>query len=212
MPGREGPWKRFAAEVGGQYVGGAVRAQVGDWVVTLDSRVRKYGYGGEATRQWTRMRARCKTRGAFRFTVKPRLQQGEVVQDFDRSFIVRGNKRSVVNAVFSEPKIRELIQRSLLPVDKSGDSAVTALLRGTVFHDTHPPAELRLGPEKDISDWLVDVLLRMYRPRRFPREKLHFVEEGVITDVERLKSLLNLFSEILGALQGMGLVSPAATR
>ena len=107
--------------------------------------------------------------------------------DFDREFVIKGTDEAWVRALFGNYEIRQLVE-------------------------SQPAMDLRLGRDRPLADWVVDLLLHILRPRRFPRDKLQFLEDGEITDLERLKSILRMFVGILNELRGLGLVSAPISR
>ena len=123
-PSRKEIWNQLSAEIGAQYKEGGfwkgdkVEGTHGQWTVTLDTYTVS---NGKTTIVFTRMRAPYVNPGGFRFTVYRKTifsavgkwlgMQDIEVQDepFDRDFIVKGTDEDKVRALFSNPRIRELI-------------------------------------------------------------------------------------------------------
>ena len=89
--------------------------------------------------------------------------------EFDEAFIIKGNDEDRVRVLFSDPKIRQMIQ-------------------------DQPKIRLEV---KDSEGW--------FGPK-FPEDvdELHFQVVGVIKDVDRLKSLFDLFAAVLDQLCRIG--------
>ncbi len=88
-PTRDAIWEQLAEEIGGNFYDGGfwlgdikVRAHVGDWIVTLDT------YKDRAGTIFTRLRA-----------------------PFDHRFVIKSNQVEEVKKLFSDDKIRELLQK-----------------------------------------------------------------------------------------------------
>jgi hypothetical protein len=183
-PSKDEVWRQLSDEIGGEFVeggfwkGGTVQAQIGPWTVTLDS------YTDSSTDHsvhYTRMRAPYVNPEGFRFTIYRKgffsdlgkflgMQDIEVGDpEFDEEFIIKGNDEDRVRVLFSDPKIRQMIQ-------------------------DQPKIQLEV---KDSEGW--------FGPK-FPQEvdELQFQVLGVIKDVERLKSLFDLFAAVLDQLCRIG--------
>jgi hypothetical protein len=89
--------------------------------------------------------------------------------EFDEAFINKGNYEDQARVLFSDPKIRQMIQ-------------------------DQPQIRLEL---KDSEGW--------FGPK-FPEDvdELHFQVVGVIKDMNRLKSLFDLFAAVLDQLSKIG--------
>ena len=123
-PSRKEIWNQLSTEIGAQYKEGGfwkgdkVEARHGEWTVTLDTYTVSTG---KTTIVFTRIRAPYVNPSAFRFTVYRKsifsavgkwlgMQDIEVHDEaFDREFIIKGTDEERVRALFSNPKIRELI-------------------------------------------------------------------------------------------------------
>ena len=130
---------------------------------------------------YTRMRAPYVNPEGFRFTIYRKgffsdlgkllgMQDIEVGEpDFDEAFIIKGNDEDRVRVLFSDSKIRQMIE-------------------------DQPKIRLEV---KDSEGW--------FGPK-FPEnvDELHFQVIGVIKDVERLKSLFDLFAAVLDRLCKIG--------
>jgi hypothetical protein len=183
-PSRKEIWTQLSTDMGAEYKDGGfwkgdkVEARHGEWTVTLDT----YSVStGKTTMVFTRMRAPYVNPGGFRFKVYRAsmfsdpakwfgMQDIEVHDEpFDRDFIIKGTDEGRVRALFSNPRIRELVARQ-------------------------PGIHFEV---KDDEGW--------FGPD-FPEgvDELVFVVGGVITDVERLKLLYELFGETLDQLCRIG--------
>jgi hypothetical protein len=124
-PSKDEVWRQLSEEIGAEFLeggfwkGGKVQAQVGPWTVTLDTYTES---SGESAVTYTRMRAPYVNPDGFRFTIYRRgffsnlgkllgMQDIEVGDpEFDEAFIVKGNDEDRVRVLFSDPKIRQMIQ------------------------------------------------------------------------------------------------------
>jgi hypothetical protein len=118
-------WRQLSDEIGAEFVEGSlwkrskVQAHVGPWTVTLDTHTVS---SGESSTTYTRMRAPYLNPEGFRFTIYRKgvfsdlgkllgMQDIEVGDsEFDEAFIIKGNDESKVVTLFSDPKIRQMIQ------------------------------------------------------------------------------------------------------
>ena len=121
-PTRDAVWEQLAEEIGGNFYDGGfwlgeskVRGHVGDWIVTLDTYKDNHGT------IFTRLRAPFVNKDGFVFTVYPEdsvvdrhakddqdLEVGQA--DFDRRFVIKSNNIDEVKKLFSDEKIRALLQ------------------------------------------------------------------------------------------------------
>jgi hypothetical protein len=124
-PSKEEVWRQLSEEVGAEYVEGRfwksskVQAHVGPWTVILDIHTVSSGHSHVS---YTRMRAAYVNPEGFRFTIYRKglfselgkllgMQDIEVGDpEFDEAFIIKGNDEDRVRALFSHPKIRQMIQ------------------------------------------------------------------------------------------------------
>ncbi len=179
-PSKDEVWRQLSEEMGAEFVegrfckGSKVQTHAGPWTVTLDI----YNDGES---QATRLRAPYVNSDGFRFTIYRKgffsdlgkllgMQDIEVGDpEFDEAFIIKGNDESRVVSLFSNSKIRQMIQDQ---------------------------PKIRLDV-KDSEGW--------FGPK-FPEnvDELQFRVIGVIKDVERLKSLFDLFAAVLDQLCRIG--------
>jgi hypothetical protein len=201
---QESAWKQLATEVGGELVtrgeGGrrfigrhlqlAVVANVGTFPIALDVRVE---YGGEYAPNSlvTRIRAPYVARDAFSFSVKrvrARLTDGAVLHGMAR--LAGRHKVEAGDLGFD---------RDFL-VMANDIAKARALLAEPRIRDL-----IQSQPSLDISasrpGW------RLFKRSSQRLSVLRFEEEGVITDVGRLKSLFELFRETLDHLCQIGSAS-----
>jgi hypothetical protein len=183
-PSQDEIWRKLAAEIGAAFVDGGmwkgdeVRAQVGEWTVTLDTFTVSTG---QSHVTFTRMRAPYVNPDGFRFAIYRKgffselgktlgMQDLEVgIPDFDEAFIIKGNDENKVRALFGDPAVRELIAAQ---------------------------PEIHLEVKDDEG----------YFGPSFPAtvDELVFKVMGVIRDVDRLKALFDLFAAVLHQLCHMG--------
>lgn len=183
-PSRDEVWAQLASEIGASFDAGGlfgrtvVRAQVREWIVTLDTYTVSTG---KSSQIYTRIRAPYVNRDSFRFEVYRKsvfTEFGKMLgmQDvsigdpwFDEEFVVKGNDEARLVRLFSNPKLRELI---------------------------HAQSSIHLTV-KDDEGWFGTT---------FPEgvDELQFMVHGVIKDVERLKLAFELFAVTLDELCKMG--------
>lgn len=183
-PSREEIWKQLSAEIGAEYTpgdfwtGAKVRADHGQWVVTLDNYTVSTG---KATVTYTRMRAPYINPDGFRFTIyrhgffselgKFMGMQDVTVgyEDFDRDFVIKGTDREKLRKLFANDRLRELIS-------------------------AQPNVYLKVSDDEGCFG------------THFPEgvDELYFAVGEVIKDPQRLRLLFDLFSETLDDLCRMG--------
>jgi len=183
-PSQEEVWRQLCADIGAEFVkggfwkGNKVQAHVGEWTVTLDTYTVSTGHSHVT---YTRLRAPYVNMDGFRFTVYRKsiftgLAKAFGMQDieignpeFDREFVIKSNYEVKAIALFSNQRIRQLIQ-------------------------AQPSIHLQV---KDDEGWF---------GANYPQgvDELSFQVLGVIKDVERLKALYTLFSEVLNYLCKIG--------
>ena len=123
-PSKDEVWRQLSQEIGAEFVEGRfwkrnkVQAHVGPWTITLDTHTES---SGESSTTYTRMRAPFVNPEGFRFTIYRKgffsdlgkllgMQDIEIGDpEFDDAFIIKGNDEDRVRALFSDPKIRQII-------------------------------------------------------------------------------------------------------
>jgi hypothetical protein len=123
-PSKQEIWQQLSTEISGRFVDGGiwkgdrVVANHGEWTVTLDTFAVSTG---KAVIVFTRMRAPYVNPDGFRFNVYPKGMFSDLakklgMQDvsvgfepFDTNFIVKGTDESKLRALFSDPRLRELL-------------------------------------------------------------------------------------------------------
>ena len=201
---QEQAWGQLATEVGGELIARkergrrilgrhmqlAVLAKVGTFPIALDLRVE---YGGEYAPNSlvTRMRAPYVPRDTFLFSIKrvrAKLSDGAVLHGMAR--LAGRHKVEPGDLGF---------ERDFLITANDTDK-VRALLA-----DSRLGALIQAQPSIDMSaarpGW------RLFKRGAQRLSVLRFEEEGVITDVQRLKSLFELLEETLNQLRQIGSAS-----
>jgi hypothetical protein len=176
-------WDRFSEQIGGRFSeagwgsGDVVRANVGQWAVTLDAYMASTTAGAEHTGAYTRLRAAYVNADGFQFTIyrarafSPlgrllRLQDITVGHPrFDRDFVIKGNDEAKVRQLFADAHMRDLLS-------------------------AQPTVHLQV---KDDEGWFRD---------DYPDgvDELYFRAPGIIDDIDRLHALYNLFGVTLNHL------------
>lgn len=216
MNEQEGSWQQFAREIGGEYVDGAVRSRLGAWTVTLDTymRIIAYAEGPVTEVPVTRMEARFVTRDTFRFFVGrqgffERVGKLFGMQDvtvgypeFDDAFVVKGKDEAKVRAFFQDRSIRDLLQIAV-PATTAQFSVLDNEI-GPRREQTSTPSAEGVAPD----------FTRSVPDEHLPEDVdlLHFTDSDLITDVERLKALHELFGKTLHRLVELGSAAPEAPR
>jgi|SRR5271165_2460701 len=181
---KEEVWRQLCAEIGAEFVeggfwkGSKVQAMVGPWTVTLDT----YTVSAQYTQvTYTRMRAPYVNPEGFRFTIYRKGSFSEVGKMLGLQDIEVGDP--VFDEAFiiqgnNEPRVQHLF----------ADARLRALVAA------QPTIKLDV---KDSEGW--------FGPK-FPDnvDELHFLVVGVIDQVERLKSLFDLFAAVLAQLCKIG--------
>jgi hypothetical protein len=124
-PSKDEVWRQLSQEMGAEFVDGGfwkgskVQVHVKPWTITLDTYSES---SGESSVTYTRMRAPYINPEGFRFTIYRKgifsalgkllgMQDIEVGDpDFDEAFIIKGNDESKVVSLFSDTRIRQMIE------------------------------------------------------------------------------------------------------
>jgi hypothetical protein len=124
-PSRDEVWRRLSQEMGAEFVeggfwkGSKVQVHLKPWTITLDTYSESTG---ESSVTYTRLRAPYINPEGFQFTIYRKgifsalgkllgMQDIEVGDpDFDEAFIIKGNDESKVVSLFSDTRIRQVIQ------------------------------------------------------------------------------------------------------
>jgi hypothetical protein len=177
-------WKQLCQEIGAKLVegggwkGNKVQAVVGPWTVTLDTYTVSTG---KSSVTYTRMRAPYINSEAFRFTIYRKGVFSGLGKMLGMQDIEVGDPEfdeAFIIKGNNEPRVQHLF----------ADKKLRALVQA------QPTIQLDV---KDSEGW--------FGPK-FPDnvDELHFLVVGVITDVERLKSLFDLFAALLEQLCKIG--------
>ena len=183
-PSRAEIWRQLSEEVGGRYIEGGfwkgdkVEATHGEWIVTLDKHVVSTG---KVTIVYTRMRAPFVNPGGFRFTV---YRKG-LFSDLGK--LLGMQDVEIGDPMFDDPFI---IQGN----DEASVRELFSSARLRTLIAAQPQIHFQV---KDDEGW--------FGPK-FPEgvDELSFMVVGIITDVERLKALYELFAETLDQLCRVG--------
>lgn len=127
-PEMENVWKQFANEIGGKYNTGqgycedSVEVNYQKWQITFDAYMISSTVGKSTVmRDYTRVRARFKTQDNFKLTIYRKGLLSTIgklfgaqdiiigVPDFDNAYIIKGTDDFKVATIFSNRKIRELV-------------------------------------------------------------------------------------------------------
>ena len=185
--GREEAWRRFANEIGAEFIKGGllqsdkVVAKVKEWIITLDT----YTEGSWETVRfiYTRMRVPYSNKDGFKFTI---YRKKDLL-----SFSICGIE---IGRSLSQKLGKFLVRRNIevgypdfdnvFIIESKNESKVRAL-----FANSRIRQLIQIQP---------DIYFKL------SRSELYFRSEGVIDDVERLKSIFELFKETLNQLCEIG--------
>ena len=183
-PSKDEVWRQLSQEIGAEFVeggfwkGNKVQAHVGPWTITLDTYTESTG---ETHVTYTRMRAPYVNPEGFRFTI---YRKG--------LFSDLGKLLGMQDIEVGDPEFDEAF------IIKGNDEGKVCGL----FADPKIRQMIQDQPKirlevKDSEGW--------FGPK-FPEDvdELHFQVVGVIKDVERLKSLFDLFAAVLDQLCKIG--------
>lgn len=176
----EKPWRQFCSEIGADFVrkkllimSCKVVAKAKAWTITFDASKALWNSSPDRIAS-TVIKAFFVSKDKFRFKIYRSglfsefgkllgMQDIEIGHPmFDLSFIIKSNDKSKVRELFSDTKIRQLIQAQ---------------------------PSIVLGIKTSSSKGM---------------DELYFVENDIIVDVKRLKSLYELFAETLNKLHHIG--------
>jgi hypothetical protein len=183
-PSKDEVWQQLAGEIsadfvdGGFWRGSKVQATVKEWTVTLDTYTVSTG---KSTITFTRMRAPYVNKDGFRFKVYRKGFFSDLGKLFGMQDIEVGYPAFDDEFIFQgndESKLRLLF----------ADPAVRQLI------EAQPAISLEV---KDDEGWF---------GAHFPEsvDELHFQVVGIIKEIDRLKSLFELFARTLDRLCAIG--------
>lgn len=183
-PSREEIWRQLAAEIGAQYVDGnwrkadKVQAQVKQWTITLDTYTISTG---KTHMTFTRFRAPYVNADGFRFKIYRKSM-----------FSGLGKAFGMQDVEIGEPQFDEAF------IIQGNDEAKLKqfFANPTIRQLLSSQPEVNLEVKDDEG----------YFATQFPEgvDELHFFGPGIITDVERLKQLYELFATVLDQLCQIG--------
>jgi hypothetical protein len=183
-PNKDEVWRQLSQEIGAEFVegglwkGNKVQAHVGTWMITLD----KYTVNTQHSHiTYTRMRAPYVNPEGFRFTIYRKGIFSDLGKLLGMQDIEVGDSEfdeAFIIKGTDEFRIRDLF----------ANPQIRKLIQAQ--------PQIRLDV-KDSEGW--------FGPK-FPDDvdELHFQVVGVITDVERLKALFDLFAAVLDQLCRIG--------
>jgi hypothetical protein len=183
-PSKDEVWRQLCQEIGAKFVeggtwkGNKVQSSVGPWTVTLDTYMVS---NGKSSTTYTRMRAPYTNTEGFRFTIYRKSIFSGLGKILGMQDIEVGDPEfdeAFIIQGNNEPRVQHLF----------ADRALRALVQA------QPALMLTV---KDSEGW--------FGPK-FPDnvDELHFQVIGVLKDIERLKSLFDLFAAVLEQLCKIG--------
>jgi len=187
-PSRDEIWRQLSQEIGGELVEGGfwkqnkVQARHGSWTVTLDTYTVSTGHSHV---HFTRLRAPFVSRGGFAFAISRKGLFSELgkrlgMQDIEVGHSVAFDEDFIIKGN-DEARVRSLF----------ANPEIRRLIA------EQPEVHLAVKDKDGPFDG-------------FPQEvdELVFHVRGVIKDVSRLRSLFELFSEVLDELCRLGCAAP----
>jgi hypothetical protein len=182
-PSNDGVWRQFSQEIGAEFIkgglwkGSKVQAHVGPWTITLD-----LGFSqDENETRTTRIRATYVNADGFRFSIYRKSVLSNLGKLLGMQDIAVGDPefdQAFIIKGNDEDRVRALF----------ADPKIRLMIQN------QPMFRLEV---KDSGGW--------FGPK-FPEnvDELHFEVLGVIKDVERLKTLFQLFAAVLDQLCKIG--------
>ena len=197
---KEESWRQLCSEIGADFVKLGfgrgeckVVARVEQWSITLDTRT--FGtslpqMGARTVSSNTRMRAPYVNNDGFRF----RIHRGGFLDELGKLFGMQDIE--VGHSDFDRDFIIKANDQS---------KARSLFANAKILHlvQTQPSIAFQVKEEQDWDGWDAPSL-----PDGV--EQLHFQDAGVIKDLQRLKSLFELFTETLNHLRHIGSASPVS--
>jgi hypothetical protein len=185
-PSRDEIWRQFAAAVGGSFIDGGfwqsgrVDATHGQWTVTLDTYTVSTGKSAVV---YTRMRAPYVNPDGFRFNIYRRAVFSNLGKWLGMQDVTVGYPQ------FDDDFI----------IKGNDDTKLRRLFASAKIRDL-------ISAQPDINFSVRDDEHNFWGGRNFPPDvdELYFQVTGVIKNVDRLKLLYDLFSEMLDELCRMG--------
>ena len=181
-PRRREIWRQLSEQLGGEihssWRGDKLHVEHDGWTVTLDTYV---VMANNTPLYFTRMRAPFVNRSGFRFSIKRRSLMSDVAGWLGAQDIEVGEPefdRQFVVQSNNEARVRELLRDSTLRDQLDAQTSLSLTV-------------------KDDEGWF---------GATFPEgvDELYFSVSGVITDVDRLKDLFELFAATLDRLVVIG--------
>lgn len=183
-PSKEEVWTQLCNEIGGEFINGGfwkgdkVTARTGEWTIILDTYTVSTG---KSSSTYTRMRAPYINPDGFRFKIYNTnifLNIGKFLGMQDINIGVENFDDRFIIRANNEDKVRQLL----------ANGNIRSLL------ELQPYVYFEVKDDEGIFG------------HTFPEgvDELYFQAAGVIRDVERLKNLYNLFSEVLNQLCNIG--------
>lgn len=186
-PSRKEIWEKLSAEIHAEYIEGGiwkgdkVQAHVDNWIVVLDTYTVSTG---KSSITYTRMRAPFKNLEKLYFKIYREGLFSNLGKLFGMQDISVGYEKFDENFIIksnNEIKIKQLFSYE----------KVRELI------EAQPDISLEI---KDDEGYFGD-----YFPK--DADELYFLAPGVIKDIEQLKELFELFSEVLKELSNLGIAS-----
>jgi len=181
---RDEAWQELSRQLGAEFVpggfwkGAKVEAHTGEWIITLDTHRVSHGHGQHV---FTRLRAPYVNKDGFRFKISRKNLFTPIASLLGAQDIEIGDAEFDDHFVIKgndEQKVRALF----------ANRRIRELL------ERQPRVHLEV---KDDEGWF---------QRKFPEgvDELYFLAHGTLKDTDQLRSLFDLFSEILDHLCEIG--------
>lgn len=179
-PSKNEVWQALCSEIGGEFIDGGfwggtkVKVRSGEWTIVLDTFNRS---SGKSSTPYTRIRAPYVNPDGFKF----KIYNENIFTDIGKLFALQD-----ITVGFPEFDNRFIIKGN--DETKVKELFADSELRGLI--DLQPSILLQVKDDEGIFG------------AEFPEgvDELYFEVMGVIKDMERLKSLFDLFGEVLNRL------------
>ena len=203
-------WERLSSEVGAEFIEGGffkgshkVRLAFEEWVITLDTYTVSTG---KSTITFTRIQAPFTNLDGFEFTVYRKTWASGVGKLLGMQDVTVGGpgfdnlQPMFGTSGYVDPELIESGDTQFdqdFIVKSNNEEKVRSLFKAIRIRDL-----LQAQPELDLR---IKEPTRLFSGKKVPDEViLYFQVTGIITDVERLKKLFELFKEVLKELKASG--------
>lgn len=199
-------WMQFCNKIGADYIEGGfladdqVVATFGPWTIIFS--IRKAYYGRGLTLRYTRVTALFVVKDHLQFKIYPKSLLSSLAQvigihnikigdsEFDQKFLLRGHDKPKIQALFTNQRIRELLQAQIPDWSKVDPYQYKIAPKPFYYF-------IKLG-------WFNPTFHLKTQPYKKGVSRLNFEQDTLIVGVQRLTSIYELFGEVLRQLCEIG--------